>query len=141
MEVGNGGTVVTEFNKFFLDYGDGNLSLSISKDETIKTGKQFSQRKDKLLSTEDKIQSFTHLVYYIEHVLQWKKQNVKTSTQRKQNVKTLNWVKEERLHKIVHYNTTERLSECFYGSYERLSNLIHLLRVVLCKLIPNLYIF
>ena len=113
MEVGNGGTLVTEFNKFFLDYGDGNLSLSISKDKTIKTRTQFSQRKDKLLSTQDKIQSFTRLVYYIEPFLQWKKQNVKTSTQKKQNVKTLNWVKEERLYKIVHYITTERLSECF----------------------------
>ena len=46
--------------------GDGNLSLSISKDETIKTGNQFLQRKVKLLLTEDEIRSFTHLVYYIE---------------------------------------------------------------------------
>ena len=46
--------------------GDGNLSLSISKDETIKTGNQFLQRKVKCLLTEDKIRSFTHLVYYIE---------------------------------------------------------------------------
>ena len=50
--------------------GDGNLSLSISKDETIKTGNQFLQRKVKLLLTEDKIRSFTHLVQYIEHSLQ-----------------------------------------------------------------------
>ena len=61
--------------------GDGNLSLSISKDETIKTGNQFLQRKVKLLLTEDEIRSFTHLVYYIEPFLQWRKQNVKNSTQ------------------------------------------------------------
>ena len=61
--------------------GDGNLSLSISKDETIKTGNQFLQRKIKLLLTEDEIRSFTHLVYYIEPFLQWRKQNVKKSTQ------------------------------------------------------------
>ena len=60
--------------------GDGNLSLSISKDETIKTGNQFLQRKVKLLLTEDEIRSFTHLVY-IEPFLQWRKQNVKNSTQ------------------------------------------------------------
>ena len=61
--------------------GDGNLSLSISKDETIKTGNQFLQRKVKLLLTEDEIRSFSHLVYYIEPFLQWRKQNVKISTQ------------------------------------------------------------
>ena len=60
-----------------LTTGDGNLSLSISKDETIKTGHKFLQRKVKLLLTEDKIRSFTHLVYYIEPFLQWRKQNVK----------------------------------------------------------------
>ena len=60
--------------------GDGNLSLSISKDETIKTGNQFFQRKVKLLLTEDEICSFTHLVYYIEPFRQWRKQNVKKST-------------------------------------------------------------
>ena len=61
--------------------GDGNLSISISKDETIKTGNQFLQRKVKLLLTEDEIRSFTFLVYYIEPFLQWRKQNVKNSTQ------------------------------------------------------------
>ena len=61
--------------------GDGNLSLSISKDKTIKTGNQFLQGKVKLLLTEDEIRSFTHLVYYIEPFLQWRKQNVKKSTQ------------------------------------------------------------
>ena len=60
--------------------GDGNLSFSISEDETMKTGNQFLQRKVKLLLTED-IRSFTHLVYYIEPFLQWRKQNVKKSTQ------------------------------------------------------------
>ena len=76
----SGGTVVTEFNNLCLDYGDGNLCLSISKDETIKTGNQFLQRKVKLLLTEDEIRSFTHLVY-IEPFLQWREQNVKKSTQ------------------------------------------------------------
>ena len=61
--------------------GDGNLSLSVSNDETIKTGNQFLQRKVKLLLTEDEIRSFTPLVYYIELSLQWKKQKVKNSTQ------------------------------------------------------------
>ena len=61
--------------------GDGNLSLSISKDELIKTGNQFLQRKFKLLLTEDEIRSFTHLVYNTEPFLQWRKQNVKNSTQ------------------------------------------------------------
>ena len=60
--------------------GDVNLSLSSSKDETIKTGNQFLQREIKLLLTEDEICSFTHLVYYIEPFLQWRKQNVKNST-------------------------------------------------------------
>ena len=60
--------------------GDGNLSLSISKDETMKTGNQILPRKVKLLLTEDKIRSFTHLVYYNEPFLQWRKQNVKKST-------------------------------------------------------------
>ena len=31
-------------------------------------------------------------------------------------------VKEESVHKTVHYNKTERLSRVLYGSYERLSN-------------------
>ena len=61
--------------------GDGNLSLSISKDETIKTGNQFLQIKVKLLLTEVEIRSFTHLVYYIETFLQWRKQNVNKATQ------------------------------------------------------------
>ena len=39
--------------------GDGNLSLSISKDETIKTGNQFLQRKVKLLLNEDRTK-FAH---------------------------------------------------------------------------------
>ena len=34
----SGSTAVTELNNLRLDYGDGNLSLSFSKDETIKTG-------------------------------------------------------------------------------------------------------
>ena len=61
--------------------GDGNLSLSISKDKTIKTGNRFLQRKIKLLLTEDEFCSFTRLVYYIEPFLQWRKQNAKNSTQ------------------------------------------------------------
>ena len=60
---------------------DGNLSLSISKDETMKTGNQLLQRRVKMLLNEDEIRSFTHLVYYIESLLQWRKQNVKNSTQ------------------------------------------------------------
>ena len=46
--------------------GDGNLSLSIFKDKTIKIGNQFLQRKVKLFLTEDEMHSFTHLVYDIE---------------------------------------------------------------------------
>ena len=61
--------------------GDGNLSLSISKDESIKTGNKFIQREVKLLLTEDQIRSFTPLVHYIEPFLQLRKQNVKNSTQ------------------------------------------------------------
>ena len=61
--------------------GEGNLSLPISNDETIKTGNQFSQRNVKLLLTEDEIRSFTHLVYHIEPFLQWRKQNVENLTQ------------------------------------------------------------
>ena len=60
--------------------GDGNLSLSISKEDTIITGNQFLQRKVKLLLTEDEIRTFTHLVYYIEPILQRRKQNVNNST-------------------------------------------------------------
>ena len=45
-----GGTPVTEFNSMCLDYGDGNLSLSISKDETIKTGKQFFTEKSSIVT-------------------------------------------------------------------------------------------
>ena len=51
--------------------GDGYLCLSISRDEDIQTGNQVLQRKGKLLLTEDKIRSFTHLVYHIELFLQW----------------------------------------------------------------------
>ena len=61
--------------------GDGNLSLSISKDKTIKTGNQFLQRKVNLLLTEDEIRSFSQFLYYIEPFLQLRKQNVKKSTQ------------------------------------------------------------
>ena len=59
--------------------GDRNLSLSISNDKTIKTGSEFLQRKVKLLLTEDEISSYTHLVCYIEPLLQCRKQNVKNS--------------------------------------------------------------
>ena len=74
--------------------GDGNLSLSISKEKTIKTGNQFLQRKVKLLLTEDEIRSFTHLVYYIEPFLQWRKQNVSTqslSSETLTDVETPGW--------------------------------------------------
>ena len=77
----SGSNLVTEFNNLRLDYGDGNLSLSISKDESTKTGNQFIQREVKLLLTEDQIPSLTPLVHYIEPFLQWRKQNVKNSTQ------------------------------------------------------------
>ena len=60
---------------------DGILNLSISKDETIKTGNQFLQRKIKLLLTEEEVHTFTLLIYYIEHFLQWKKQNLRGSSQ------------------------------------------------------------
>ena len=115
--------------------GDGNLSLSISKDETIKTGNQFSQRKVKLLLTKDEFRPFNHLVYYIAPFRQCRKQNVKNSTQSLSsetltgvehpvgeeidtNYPSLpkeiqHLVKEERVNKIVHYNKTERISECF----------------------------
>ena len=61
--------------------GDENLSLPISRDGTIKSGNKFLQSKVKLLLTEDEFCSFTHLVHYIEPFLQWRKQNVKISTQ------------------------------------------------------------
>ena len=137
--------------------GDGNLSLSISKDETIKTGNQFLQRKVKLLLTEDEIRSLTHLVYYIEHFIQWRKwrkfahsliyyfklnllfsgESRMSKTQPRvcpprhllmskhpvgeeidKNDPSLpkeiqHLVKEEGVHKIVHYDKTERLPECF----------------------------
>ena len=59
-----------------LIMGDENRSLSISKDETIKTGNRFLQREVKLLLTEDEI-----LVYYTEAFLQWRKQIFENSTQ------------------------------------------------------------
>ena len=61
--------------------GNGNLSLSFSKDEPVKTSNQFLKRKVNLLLTEDGIRSFTHLVFYIEPFLPWRKRNVKNSTQ------------------------------------------------------------
>ena len=66
---------------FVLITGDGNLSLSISEDETIKIRNQFLQRKNKLSLTGDEIRSITYLVYYIEPFRQWRKQKVKISTQ------------------------------------------------------------
>ena len=41
-------------------------------------------------------------------------------------------VKEERVHRIVHYHKIERLLSA-YGSYEELSNWFQLLWIVLCK--------
>ena len=74
----NGGT---GFNNLCLDYG-GQESESFSfRGRNKKSGNQFSHRKVKLLPTEDKIRSFTHIVYYIEHFLHWRKQKVKISTQ------------------------------------------------------------
>ena len=116
--------------------GDGNLSLSVSKDETIKkTGNQFLQGKVKLLLTEDKIRSFTHLVYYIEPFFQWKCRMSKiqprvcpprlllmskhpVGEEIDKNNPSLpkeiqNLVKEERVHKIFHYDKTGRLLESF----------------------------
>ena len=60
--------------------GDGSLSLSTSKDKTIKTRNHFLQRKIKLLWTEDQNSSFTLLVITIVPFLQRGKQNVKNCT-------------------------------------------------------------
>ena len=137
--------------------GDGNLSLSISKDETIKTGNQFLQRKVKLLLTEDEICSFTHLVYYIEPFLQWRKQNVKNSTQSLSS-ETLTdveapgwWRNWQELSFTTKKDSTlgegrKGAQNCslwqnwetfwvLYGSYERLYNWVQLLWIVLCKAI------
>ena len=76
-----GSTLVTEFNNLRLDYGGRESESFNFQNETKKTGNQFLQRKVKLFLTEEEICSFTHLVYYIEPFLQWRKQNVKNSTQ------------------------------------------------------------
>ena len=137
--------------------GDGNLSLSISKDENIKTGNQFLQRKGKLLLTEDEIRSFTHLVYYIEPFLQWRKQNVKNSTQSLSSetltdVESPGWWRnwQERSFTAKRDSTLgegrSSAQNCslwqnwetlgvLYGSYERLSKWAQLLWIVLCKVI------
>ena len=130
-----GSALVTEFNNLRLDYGEENLSLSISKDETIKTGNQFLKRKVKLLLTEDEICSFTHL-YIILNIFSggeskmsktqptvWPRRLLLMSKhpvgeEIDKNDPSLtkeiqHMVKEERVHKIVHYDKTERLAECF----------------------------
>ena len=111
--------------------GDRNLSLSISKDETIKTGNQFLQRKVKLLLTEDEIRSFTHLVYFFSGESRMSKPQPRVCSPKlllmskhpvgeeiDKNDPSLpkeiqHLAKEDRVHKVVHYNKTERLSECF----------------------------
>ena len=150
-----GSTLVTEFNNLRLDYGDGNLSLSISKDETIKTGNQLLQRKVKLLLTEDEIRSFTHLVYYIEPFFQWRKQNVKNSTQSLSSesltdVETPGWWRNWQKRSFTAKRdsalgegrkSTQNFSlwhnwatsGVLYGSNERLSNWVQLLWIVLYR--------
>ena len=156
----SGGNLVTEFNNLCLDYGARESESFNFQRQNHKIRKL--QRKDKLLLTEDEICSFTHLVYFIEPFLQWRKQNVKKSTQ-SMSYKTLTdveapgwwgkWQKRSFTAKrdstlsegrksaqncFVYYKKTERLW-VLYGSYERLSNWVHLLWVVLCELISKLY--
>ena len=78
----------------------------------------FFQRKLKLLSTEEKIFSFTYLASCIELFLQRTEQNVKNSTHSlssKTAKKSQLSVKKQRVHKVVLYDKTERLS------YEKIS--------------------
>ena len=78
----------------------------------------FFQKKLKLLSTEEKIFSFTYLASYIELFLQRTEQNVKNSTHSlssKTAKKSQLSVKKQRVHKVVLYDKTERLS------YEKIS--------------------
>ena len=77
----SGGTVVTEFNNLCLDYGEReSVSFNFQR-RNHKNRKPVFTEKVKLLLTEDEIRSFTHFVYYTEPFLQWRKQNVKKSTQ------------------------------------------------------------
>ena len=143
--------------------GDGNLKPSISEYERIKTVNQFSQRKHKLLMTEDEIWSFTHFVYFIEPLFLWRKQNVKNSTQSLSsetltNVEAtgwrINWQKRSFTAKGGSTLGEERKStqKCslwqnwetpwvLYGSYERISYWVELLWVVLCKVAFSQYIY
>ena len=91
--------------------GDGNLSLSIFKDKTIKTGNQVLHRKIKLLLTEDEIRSFTHSIMsktqtrvYPPRLLLMSKHTVGEETDKNDPLlpeEIQHLVKEERLHKIV----------------------------------------
>ena len=60
---------------------EGTLKLSICKGEAIKSGTQIRQKKVRVLLTEEEIRLITHLVFYIEPFIQWRKQNVGFSTQ------------------------------------------------------------
>ena len=77
----SGSTLVTKFNNLRLDYGGRESESFNFQRRNHKNRKPVLQRKVKLLLTEDEIRSFTHLVYYIEPALQWRKQKVKNSTQ------------------------------------------------------------
>ena len=142
---------------------DGNLSPSISKEESTKTGNQFSQRKKNCCWLRIKFHPFTHLVYYVEPLIQWRKQNVSNSTQslfsgdsywcRSTRLVKKKWqerlsmpkeiqhlVQEEREHKSSLRENWETLW-LLYGSYERLSTWFQSLWVVLYKVIFSQNIF
>ena len=54
----------------------GPLNVSIKKNETITSGSQCLLRKIDISLTEDKIRSFTHLIFYLEPYIRWKKQQL-----------------------------------------------------------------
>ena len=128
-ETERGSTPVTEFNNLRFDYGGRESESFNFQRRNHKNWKEFLLRKVQLLLTEDEIRSFSHLVYYIEPFLLWRNQNVKNSTQgvlrdllmSKHPVgeeidkndpslpKEMQHLKEERVHKIVHYDKTETL--------------------------------
>ena len=129
-------SISSHFDDLRLDYGGRESNSFNFQRRNHKNWKPiFTQRKVKLLLTEKKIRSFTYLVYNIKHFFQWRKHNVKNSTQslptrlllmskhpvgdeNDMNNPSLpkefqHLVKDEKVHKIVLYDKTERLSECF----------------------------
>ena len=77
----SGSTLVSEFDYLRLEHKGGDTEPFNLQGEAIKSGTQIRQKKVRVLLTEEEIRSITHLVFYIELSIQWRKQNVGFSTQ------------------------------------------------------------